>query len=194
MWTLLPLGNPGPEYTFTRHNLGRLALLRWMEANGIRAEALREFPSGTLYRLNDGLQALVPATYMNLSGQVLREAIAAGADPARIIVLLDDKDLPLGFGRLRLDGSDAGHNGMRSLMEAAGTGDLVRLRLGIGPFLRPLHEFVLGEWTDTETAALAALDPPVAAFLALLQGCGAPQELLGKVNDPAFWRPPDPPA
>lgn len=194
MWTLLPLGNPGPEYARTRHNLGRLALLRWMEANAARAEVLREFPSGTLYRLREDLQALVPATYMNLSGQVLREALGAGADPARIVVLLDDKDLPLGFGRLRQGGSDGGHNGMRSLLEAAGTDALVRLRLGIGPFTRPLHEFVLGEWTEAEAAVLAALDAPFAAFLALLLGGETPQELLGRVNDPAFWRPPDPPA
>ena len=194
MWTLLPLGNPGPDYAQTRHNLGRLVVLRWMAANGVRAEVLREFPSGTLYRLTDGLQALVPATYMNLSGQVLREALGTGLDPDRLVLLHDDKDLPLGFGRFRLDGSDGGHNGLRSLFEAAGTDRLLRLRLGIGPFLRPLHEFVLGEWTEAEAALIAALDRPFAAFLALLAPCDAPQGLLGKVNDPAFWRGPEPPA
>lgn len=194
MWTLLPLGNPGPEYAATRHNLGRWALLRWMEANGVPARVEREFPSGTLYRLTDRLQALVPATYMNLSGQVLGEALAAGLGTDRLVVLHDDKDLPLGLGRFRTSGSDGGHNGLRSLVEAAGTGALARLRLGIGPFTRPLHAFVLGEWEEGEAGALAALEAPFARFIAELAAGERLEDLPGKVNDPAFWRGPPPPA
>ena len=103
MWTLIPLGNPGAEYAHTRHNLGRLMVLRWMEAKGLAPKPRKKLPSGTLYGLNDRLQALVPATYMNLSGLACAEGMKAGLDPARFILLYDDKDLPLGTGRFRLE-------------------------------------------------------------------------------------------
>lgn len=192
MWTLIPLGNPGPDYERTRHNLGRLLLLRWLEHGGIRPRSLKEFQTGTLYGLSDRLQALVPATYMNLSGQVLTEALAAGLDPTRMIVLVDDKDLPLGCGRFRLAGSDGGHNGLRSLLEALGSDRLARLRLGIGPFTRPLHEFVLAEWSEAEWTSLHRLDRPFEKFLATLVPGEQLENLPGKVNGDAFWGGEDP--
>ena len=187
MWTLIPLGNPGPDYAATRHNLGRLLLLRWIQARGVAVKALKEFPSGTLYGLTEGLQALVPATYMNLSGLVLREALDAGLEPGRLVALHDDKDLPLGFGRFRPTGSDGGHNGMRSLLEALGSERLARLRLGIGPFTRPLHEFVLAEWSEAEWDVIGRLDGPFAEFLARLVRTADPEELPGQVNGESFW-------
>ena len=187
MWTLIPLGNPGPDYESTRHNLGRLLLLRWIGHQGLRPAVLREFRTGTLYRLSDRLQALVPATYMNLSGQVLSEALAAGQDPAGLVALQDDKDLSLGLGRFRPAGSDGGHNGLRSLLEALGTDRLARLRLGIGPFTRPLHEFVLGTWSGEEMRRIEALDAPFAGFLELLGGAESLEPLPGKVNAEVFW-------
>ncbi|HTL98076.1 MAG TPA: aminoacyl-tRNA hydrolase, partial [Holophagaceae bacterium] len=150
MWTLIPLGNPGPDYAHTRHNLGRLMVLRWMEAKGLAPKVLKKLPSGTLYGLTARLQALVPATYMNLSGLACAEAVRAGLDPARFILLYDDKDLPLGTGRFRMEGSHGGHNGVRSAQESLGAAALPRLRLGIGPFERPLADFVLGKWTEAE--------------------------------------------
>lgn len=187
MWTLIPLGNPGDEYAHTRHNLGRLAVLRWMEARGLKPQVLRKLPSGTLYGLTDHLQALVPGTYMNLSGHVCAEAVKAGLDPSRFVLLYDDKDLPLGLGRFRMEGSHGGHNGVRSVQEALGDGPLARLRLGIGPFERPLADFVLGTWTDAEWDRIEALDAPFARFLDLLSGTDDPATLPGQVNAEAFW-------
>lgn len=189
MWTLLPLGNPGEDYANTRHNLGRLALLRWMEARRIAAKPIKKFPSGTLYGLTDRLQALVPGTYMNLSGSVCAEAAKAGLDPSRLVMLYDDKDLPLGYGRFRLDGSHGGHNGVRSVQEAVGTeAPLPRLRLGIGPFERPLADFVLGQWTEAEWDRIEALDAPFARFLDLLAGAEDAASLANQVNGEAFWQ------
>ena len=74
-WILVPLGNPGPEYANTRHNLGRRVLQRWVDAHCPAPGALHTFRTGTLYRLQGPLMALVPATYMNLSGQVVAEAL-----------------------------------------------------------------------------------------------------------------------
>jgi PTH1 family peptidyl-tRNA hydrolase len=187
MWTLIPLGNPGEAYAHTRHNLGRLALIRWMEARHLAPKVLKKLPSGTLYGLGGPLQALVPATYMNLSGLACAEGVKAGLNPSRFVLLYDDKDLPLGAGRFRLEGSHGGHNGVRSAQEALGDGLLPRLRLGIGPFERPLADFVLGQWTDAEWDRIEALDKPFARFLDLLAQADDAATLPGRVNAEAFW-------
>ena len=187
MWTLVPLGNPGPEYQDTRHNLGRLLLQRWMADRDLAPKPSHRFPSGALYPLAPGLQALVPATYMNLSGEVCAQAEAAGIYARRMILLYDDKDLPLGLGRFRLDGSDGGHNGLRSVFGCLGTQEVPRLRLGIGPFQRPLVDFVLERWTAPEWERIDALDAPFARFLDRLATAGDLGGLANLVNGTAFW-------
>jgi PTH1 family peptidyl-tRNA hydrolase len=187
MWTLVPLGNSGPEYQDTRHNLGRLLLQRWMADRNLAPAPRKRFPSGTLYPLAEHLQALVPSTYMNLSGEVCAQAAAAGVYPRRMVLLHDDKDLPLGTGRFRLNGSDGGHNGLRSVFECLGTQDLARLRLGIGPFQRPLVDFVLEPWTEPEWERIGQLDAPFSRFLELLAGNEALAALPDKVNPAGFW-------
>ena len=188
MWTLVPLGNPGPESADTRHNLGRLLLQRWMEDRALDPPVVKRFASGKLYGLTPKLQALVPSTYMNLSGEVCFQAARAGLDPRKLILLYDDKDLPLGLGRFRLDGSDGGHNGLKSVFEELGTAKVARLRLGIGPFERPLADFVLGRWTEAEWDLIEALDAPFARFLDLLGGAGDLGRLGNLVNPEAFWK------
>lgn len=189
MWTLLPLGNPGAEYANTRHNLGRILLQRWMADRDLKPPMKKKFPSGTLYGLNDSLQALVPATYMNLSGQVCAEADAAGLYARKLVLLYDDKDLPLGYGRFRLEGSDGGHNGLKSVFHHLGTQAVARLRLGIGPFERPLHEYVLGEWTEAEWAQIDEMDAPFARFMDLLAKADDLNTLPNAMNGDAFWCP-----
>jgi len=187
MWTLVPLGNPGPEYQDTRHNLGRLLLQRWMAERSLAPTPMKRFPSGTLYPLSPQLQALVPSTYMNLSGEACAQAAAVGLYPRRMVLLHDDKDLPLGLGRFRLNGSDGGHNGLRSVFELLGSQDIARLRLGIGPFQRPLADFVLEPWTEPEWARLDALDAPFARFLDLLAHTEDLSTLGNLVNPAEFW-------
>ena len=187
MWTLVPLGNPGPDYQDTRHNLGRLLLQRWMAERNLQPAPRKRFPSGTLYPLTEVLQALVPSTYMNLSGEVCAQAAVAGIYPRRMVLLYDDKDLPLGTGRFRLNGSHAGHNGLRSVFECLDTPDIARLRLGIGPFERPLVDFVLGHWMDPEWERIDSLDAPFARFLDLLASAEDLGTLADRVNPAAFW-------
>ena len=182
MFVLVPLGNPGAAYTATRHNLGRIMLQRWMEAHCPAPAVVRAFGAGTLYRLKGPLLALVPGTYMNLSGQACAEAARAGFEPGCMVLLHDDKDLPLGEGRFRLSGSDGGHNGLKSVFEHLGTQDVPRLRLGIGPFPRPLVDFVLGEWTDPEWARLDAMDEPFARFMDQLAHCEDLRSLAGRAG------------
>jgi peptidyl-tRNA hydrolase, PTH1 family len=188
-WILVPLGNPGDEYVATRHNLGRLMLQRWMDQHRLKPGRIHAFKTGNLYALGDPFLALVPATYMNLSGQACAEAVAAGFDPRRMILLHDDKDLPLGLGRFRLTGGNAGHNGLASVFERLGTQDIARLRLGIGPYQRPLHEFVLGEWMEEEWKRIDALDAPFSRFMDLLERAKDLEELPGLMNAGTFWDP-----
>jgi PTH1 family peptidyl-tRNA hydrolase len=189
MWTLVPLGNPGPDYADTRHNLGRLLLQRWMEDRNLAPSPKKRFASGAIYPLTPKLQALVPSTYMNLSGEACFQAARAGLDPRSLILLYDDKDLPLGTGRFRLDGSDGGHNGLKSVFEQLGTSKVARLRLGIGPFERPLADYVLGRWTDPQWETIDRLDAPFDRFLALLGRSGDLSRLGNEVNPEAFWKP-----
>jgi PTH1 family peptidyl-tRNA hydrolase len=190
MWLLVPLGNPGEEYVATRHNLGRLMLMRWMQTHCPAPRVARRLRFGTIYQLKPPFQALVPGTYMNLSGLACAEA-AVTQDPARMVLLYDDKDLPLGQGRFRLSGSDGGHNGLKSVFGDLQRQDLARLRLGIGPFQRPLVDFVLGEWTGPEWQLIDAMDAPFARFMQLLQETDDLGALAGTVNPASFWLPPE---
>lgn len=188
-WILVPLGNPGEAYTDTRHNLGRILLQRWMEVRCPRAGRLHAFQTGALYALSDPFLALVPGTYMNLSGQVCEEARDAGFDPGRFLVLHDEKDLPLGTGRLKQGGGDGGHNGLKSICERLGTDQVARLRLGIGPIQRPLHDYVLGTWTEPEWALLDRMDTPFATLMDLLASGRPLDQVMSLVNAEAFWAP-----
>ena len=186
-WILVPLGNPGDEYATTRHNLGRLMLQRWMDPHCRKPGRVHAFKTGNLYTLGDPFLTLVPSTYMNLSGQTCAEAVEAGFDPKRIVLFHDDKDLPLGLGRFRLTGGAAGHNGLTSVFDHLGTQDVARLRLGIGPYQRPLHEFVLGDWAEEEWKIIDALDAPFSRFMDALASCEDLETLPGVVNAEAFW-------
>ncbi len=129
------LGNPGPEYTDTRHNLGF-----WV------TDLLRERYRGRWRRPCDlyvesrvriagkPISLVKPLTYMNLSGDALRLLTGDEEfDPTGLLVVCDDTALPLGRIRLRKKGSDGGHNGLQSIIEALGTREFARLRLGVGP-------------------------------------------------------------
>jgi len=133
-WLILGLGNPGPRYAHTRHNIGRdlveAAGARWGVAlNTARFNAR----IGTGHVGATQVCLGLPLTYMNLSGE------AAGPLarfykllPAQVLAVYDEMDLPLGGLRLRAGGSAGGHNGMKSLIQHLGSQDFPRLRLGIG--------------------------------------------------------------
>jgi PTH1 family peptidyl-tRNA hydrolase len=104
-----------------------------------------------------------------------------------MVLLYDDKDLPLGTGRFRLDGSAGGHNGLRSVFECLDTPDIARLRLGIGPFQRPLVDFVLEPWTTPEWERIDALDAPFARFLDVLSATEDLGTVANQVNAATFW-------
>lgn len=167
-WLIVGLGNPGPEYAWTPHNLGFLAIDRLAEEAGARVErpeAKSLLGFGTLAGQRVALAK--PQTYMNASGMAVRELVRRlEIAPARMIVLLDDVALPWGMLRIRPRGSAGGHNGLASIIGALGTDEFIRVRMGIQPdhpvtdlaayVLRPMREAELERAAEmTEMAAEA---------------------------------------
>jgi PTH1 family peptidyl-tRNA hydrolase len=149
---------------------------------------ISKYRYGTVYSLDDSFVALVPSTYMNHSGFALREAIENGLPLGRTLIIYDDKDLPLGSGRLSLDGGSGGHRGLQGIIDETGSEGFARLRLGIGPFARPLHEWVLGEWQVQEWGIIEGMDGPFADVLSrLAKGTPLPS-LQSLVNAKGFWQ------
>jgi len=135
MRLIVGLGNPGPEYAWTPHNLGFFVVDRLAERGGIRVErpeAKAYIGRGKLA----GQEVLLakPQTYMNVSGLAVRELLERfECDPAEMIVVYDDVALPWGMLRIRERGSAGGHNGLKSLIGALGTHEFARVRLGVQP-------------------------------------------------------------
>ena len=150
------LGNPGLAYRFHRHNAGFLFLERVLQdARVTRLEHRTELLSLVDWVAVGGARYLLvrPQTFMNLSGQAFESVLAAhGWVPRQALLVYDDLDLPLGSFRLRTRGASAGHRGVRSILEAARTTAVPRLRLGVGP--RPPEadaaDFVLADFTAAD--------------------------------------------
>ena len=142
------LGNPGPRYRDTRHNLGRRAVELIADELG---GSWRSRWNGRVSELRDSderLALLVPETFMNESGRSVAPALRFyKLPPERLVVVHDELDLELGDVRAKRGGGLAGHNGLRSLAEALGTQDFLRVRIGIGRpergDRRPVADWVL---------------------------------------------------
>lgn len=129
------LGNPGPRYSHTRHNVGFLVLERLaMEAGqGFRMQGKVQGLVADLGVGPERLRLLMPQTFMNESGRSVRAALDwFGLRADQLLVIVDDMDLPLGRLRLRASGSAGGHNGLRSILQHLGSQEFARLRIGIG--------------------------------------------------------------
>lgn len=151
---IVGLGNPGSDYEWTRHNLGFLAIDAVAERAGIhvtRPEAKSQVGRGEI--AGETVVLAKPQTAMNLSGVAVRMLLEKyEADPARMIVLFDEVDLPWGTLRIRPKGSGGTHNGMKSVIREIGTNEFIRIRLGIGPekVWGDLKDYVLGKMNRAE--------------------------------------------
>ncbi|HEU5193694.1 MAG TPA: aminoacyl-tRNA hydrolase [Methylomirabilota bacterium] len=134
------LGNPGPEYRDTRHNVGQ-RVLEHLAAGDLRGtrwqrDGAIELSEGR-WR-GDTVRLIKPQAFMNVCGPIVARALQRhGAGPEDLILVYDDIDLPLGTVRLRMKGSHGGHNGVRSVIDALGTEDIKRVKIGVG---RPDHK------------------------------------------------------
>jgi PTH1 family peptidyl-tRNA hydrolase len=134
MKIILGIGNPGPRYADTRHNIGYTVLDRLAAECGL-AGWKKRFHSRSLEGTVRGARLILlkPETYVNESGRALRAAADwCGVAPEEIMVVVDDMNLPLGRLRVRPDGSSGGHNGLESVFSHMGTTGVPRLRIGIG--------------------------------------------------------------
>ena len=134
------LGNPGLEYRDTRHNVGQRVLDRLAtgDLRGTRwqRDGATEISEGR-WR-GETIRLIKPQALMNVCGPVIARALQRhGAGPEDLILVYDDIDLPLGAVRVRMKGSHGGHNGVRSVIDALGTTDIRRVKVGIG---RPEHK------------------------------------------------------
>ena len=147
------LGNIGTEYDGTRHNIGfDVADALVFKYGGSFTTDRLAARSEIVYR-GKSLTCIKPTTYMNLSGKALRYWMEKKKIPVeRVLVITDDIALPLSRLRLRGNGSDAGHNGLRSVFEELQTENYPRLRFGVGNnFPRGMQvEYVLGKWRNDE--------------------------------------------
>jgi PTH1 family peptidyl-tRNA hydrolase len=158
MRLIVGLGNPGTEYEWTPHNMGFLAVDGIAERAGIRItrpEAKSYVGRGKF--AGEEVILAKPQTMMNLSGVAVRMLLKKyECDPAEMIVLTDEVDLPWGMLRIRERGSAGTHNGLKSIVSALGGGEFIRVRLGIKP------EKIWGELRDYVLSKLSRADREIA--------------------------------
>jgi PTH1 family peptidyl-tRNA hydrolase len=162
MALLVGLGNPGPQYDATRHNIGFAladSMARALIGNGA-SEEWRTRGKALLCKASLGSTPLLivkPQTFMNLSGEAVQSLMAFfKIPPAEVIVITDDVTLPIGSLRVRVNGGHGGHNGLRNIIEHIGEG-FPRIRIGVGlcPPGRDLAAFVLARMSAAEREAIA---------------------------------------
>jgi PTH1 family peptidyl-tRNA hydrolase len=132
-WLIVGLGNPGREYSHNRHNVGYWCINRLARLHGIslKARHLATIGEGEIRGVPAVL--LKPRTFVNRSGDAVGPALKkAGVDVEHLFVVYDELDLPAGRLRLKANGSHGGHNGIKSIIQAAGSTAFPRLRVGIG--------------------------------------------------------------
>ena len=188
MKLIVGLGNPGPEYAKTRHNIGFMAVDAQADALKADFKLWGQGKRGELAQTSIGGEKVIllkPLTFMNLSGQATVEAAHFFKIlPEDICAIHDELDLPFGDVRLKVGGGEGGHNGLKSLTQSLATGKYARIRMGIG---RPTnmnispHDFVLSpfgnaDWTVVDDMVQRALRA-IEAFVA------GPDRFLREMND-----------
>lgn len=157
-YLIVGLGNIGPEYHNTRHNIGFMVLDALAKASNLVFSDKRYGAVANLSLKGRQLLLLKPSTYMNLSGNAVRYYMQQEKIPLEnVLIVVDDLALPLGTLRLRTHGSDAGHNGLKHIAAILGTQEYVRLRFGIGnDFPRGFQvDYVLSTFDEEEMKAIS---------------------------------------
>ncbi|MEK7158414.1 MAG: aminoacyl-tRNA hydrolase [Patescibacteria group bacterium] len=175
MKLIVGLGNPGEQYHRTRHNIGFRVVDFFGDTLGMKDWTPNQKFHARLCRGRIGKEELLlalPETFMNDSG-IAAAALATfyHIAPQDFLVISDDKDLLFGKIRVRTQGSDGGHRGLRSILQNMGTVKIPRVKIGVLPPSREIKDtsaFVLRNFTKAEEAALAAIIPETATFLRTL--------------------------
>ena len=185
-YLIVGLGNPGTKYAFTRHNAGFLCLELLAERQNAQISRIKF--KGVLGETQLGghrCLLLKPQTFMNNSGESVREAAAFyKIPPERILVIFDDVSLPCGKLRIRRKGSDGGHTGIKSIISHLGSDAFPRIKLGIGEKPNPewdLADWVLSPFRKEELVALREASEK-ACDAAQLIVCGDIEQAMGLYN------------
>ncbi|MEQ8351210.1 MAG: aminoacyl-tRNA hydrolase [Leptospiraceae bacterium] len=158
---IVGLGNPGNQYSKTRHNAGFLALDRFAEDLPLpvswRTKHDGDMAEAELFSMN--LILFKPMTYMNRSGGPLQKAMASsGIKQENIIVLHDEAELAFGDVRLKKDGGHKGHNGLRDIIARLGNGNFFRVRIGVGrPERGEIASYLLGNFRPEELESFGSM-------------------------------------
>ncbi len=159
-WLVVGLGNPGPGYAGNRHNVGHMALAVLADrasASFKNHKANASVAEGRSFAAGPRLILAKPNTFMNVSGSPVAALLRFyKLEPARLIVVHDELDIPFDALRIKHGGGHGGHNGIRDIISSVGTGDFTRVRIGIGrpPGRQPAADFVLKDFAGTERELL----------------------------------------
>ncbi len=151
------LGNIGAEYANTRHNIGFMVLDALIKDSGTSFISGRYGSTAEISYRGHKLILLKPSTYMNLSGKAVNYWMQElKIKPGNLLVVVDDLALPFGTLRMRKQGSDGGHNGLKNITQMLGNNSYARLRVGIGDAFAKGHQvdYVLGKWKSEEEKEL----------------------------------------
>ena len=184
-WLIVGLGNPGQKYEHTRHNMGFLTVDLLAEKLGVKLNKVKFKAAYNIVKFA-GCKCLVmkPQTYMNLSGEAVREAVQFYKIPAdHVLVIYDDISLPVGKLRVRPTGSAGGHNGIKNIIAHLGTQDFPRVKIGTGApaDAGEMIDWVIGVPSQAERKVLLEMFEKAidAAECIITDGC---QKAMNKFN------------
>ena len=184
-WLIVGLGNPGQKYEHTRHNMGFLTLDLLAEQEKVKIDRIK-FKGLTAQATVGGARCLLlkPQTYMNLSGEAVREAAQFYKIPAdHVLVIYDDISLPVGKLRVRPTGSAGGHNGIKNIIAHLGTQDFPRVKIGVGApgADGDMVDWVIGAPSQAERKVLVeSFEKAIQAAACIIEhGC---QKAMNKFN------------
>lgn len=186
LWLIVGLGNPGPEYARTRHNVGWDVIDLLSERHRIKLDRAEQRARFGVGRIEEVPVALVkPLTFMNVSGEAVKPLLGKWSlDPHHLLVIADDLDLPVGKLRMRESGSHGGHNGHRSLMAKIGSDQYPRLKLGIGSVDKTQTiDHVLGRFNPEDRTDVDRTVKAAAETIELLMRSGMSAAMM-RANDP----------
>lgn len=135
-WVIVGLGNPGEEYSATRHNCGRKAVEYFAKScgcNGFKADAKKKATVAGGFAGKTAVALVLPDTFMNKSGLAVAKYVKSAKAAERLVVVYDDLDLPIGAMKLSFDRGSGGHKGLESVIRAVKTKKFTRVRIGVSP-------------------------------------------------------------
>ncbi len=183
---IVGLGNPGSEYEYTRHNAGRIVLehiAHIQKADSWKKDKVLHALKTKIEIAGKSMIAILPETFMNLSGSSVLPLIKTVEDVNHMVVMYDDLDLPFGALRISFDRTAGGHNGVKSIIDTVKSQKFIRVRIGIAPLTpdglikKPKGEdavlkFVLSTFKTSERTSLEKLAPHVLAALNVIENEG----------------------